>query len=154
MRAPMVSLRLGPSDDGLVLRASGELDLAGRDEIRPWIMDAVCVASRVVLDLTELTFCSASGLAMLVECDAKARSVASELVLVPGRRLAQLLAIIDLGHLVCTDAPAPASSLPPSARPVNCRRARPARTTLPTSTSRVAASRVCSRRPRRGSSQG
>jgi anti-anti-sigma factor len=56
----------------LVLRLCGELDLAGRNLMEPAILAAIPTADAVVLDLSELTFCGAAGVAMLVAAREKA----------------------------------------------------------------------------------
>jgi anti-anti-sigma factor len=50
----------------LVLRLSGELDLATRLPVERAVFAAIPTAYAVVLDLEELTFCDSTGLAMFV----------------------------------------------------------------------------------------
>lgn len=130
----IASLHVRQSQDGLALCVSGELDLAGRDEIEPWVIVAVSVAPRVVLDLADVTFCSSQGLAMLVACEARARAERCDLVVVnPGARITQLLAITGLEHLVTSGTDPRAPSPSPSSRPARRDERRPARTTTPAS---------------------
>ncbi|HEX4492475.1 MAG TPA: STAS domain-containing protein [Acidimicrobiia bacterium] len=140
----IASLHVRQSSDGLVLGVIGELDLAGRDEIEPWVIVAVCVAPRVVLDLTDVTFCSSQGLAMLVVCEERARVEHCELVVVnPSARITQLLAITGLEHLVASDHNECAPSPSPSSRPARRGERRPARASTPASS--PAALPSCSR---------
>jgi anti-anti-sigma factor len=129
----IATLQVRQSQDALVLCVSGELDLAGRDEVEPWVVVAVSVAPRVVLDLAGVTFCSSQGLAMLVACDARARAEHCDLVVVnPSPRISQLLGITGLDHLVSSNESCAPSSLP-SPRPARRGERRPARATTPTS---------------------
>jgi anti-anti-sigma factor len=111
----IVSLRVQPSDDGLVLCVRGDLDLAGRHEIQPWVIVAVAVAPRVTLDLADVAFCSSEGLAMLVECAQRARAERSTLTIVnPSARIEQLLANTGLEHLLTGSTDRRAPSCPPA----------------------------------------
>jgi anti-anti-sigma factor len=142
----IASLHVRQSSDGLLLCVSGELDLAGRDEIEPWVIVAVSVAPRVVLDLTEVTFCSSQGLAMLVVCEERARAERCELVVVnPSPRITQLLAITGLEHLLSSPYDPCAPTPSPSSRSARRGERRPARAATPASSS--AAPPSCSRAP-------
>jgi anti-sigma B factor antagonist len=140
----IASLQVRQSQDGLALCVSGELDLAGREEIEPWVMVAVSVAPRVVLDLADVTFCSSQGLAMLVTCDERARVEGCELVVVnPRARILQLLALTGLDHLVSFAEETGAPSSTPSPGSVRRDEWRSVRVTPSTSPGSAAPS--CSR---------
>jgi anti-anti-sigma factor len=140
----IASLHVRQSSDGLMLCVSGELDLAGRDEIEPWVIVAVSVAPRVVLDLAGVRFCSSQGLAMLVACEQRAQAEHCELVVVnPSARIVQLLAITGLERLLARPPDPGAPSPSPSSLSARRGERRPARASTPASS--TAASPSCSR---------
>ena len=51
----------------LVLRIGGELDAATRTAMEPTVAAAIASAGSVLLDLSELTFCDSSGIAMFID---------------------------------------------------------------------------------------
>jgi anti-sigma B factor antagonist len=58
--------------DGVVLRLCGELDLASCDAIEPAVGAAISSSDTVTLDLSQLTFCDSSGIAMLLRAHQQA----------------------------------------------------------------------------------
>jgi anti-sigma B factor antagonist len=57
----------------LILRLCGELDMASRDLIEPCFLAAIPVLYKVDVDLSALTFCDSSGIAMLLAAHNQAR---------------------------------------------------------------------------------
>jgi anti-anti-sigma factor len=70
---------VGEEDGILVLRISGELDMASRDAIEPVVMAAITTVDSVILDLAALTFCDSSGLAILIAASQKVAANGSSL---------------------------------------------------------------------------
>lgn len=63
-----------PGPGCTILEIHGELDLAATDYLRERMLIALRrAATHVVVDLSGVTFCDASGLAMLVHVDRRAR---------------------------------------------------------------------------------
>jgi anti-anti-sigma factor len=70
--APGVPVRI--ADGGAIAELSGDLDLASAPALREQLLGLVQPgASRLVLDLSRVTFCDASGLAVLVGASHRAR---------------------------------------------------------------------------------
>jgi anti-sigma B factor antagonist len=78
----------------LVLRIGGELDAATRARVEPAIVAAMTTASSVVLDLSELTFCDSSGIAMFIAAHEQANKNGTRLAIrhprPPVRRVIEL----------------------------------------------------------------
>jgi anti-sigma B factor antagonist len=71
--------------DTHVLRLSGELDLVSYDLLSGELRRVEATdASRIVIDLSGLTFVDSIGIRLLVEADARSRADGSRLQLVPG----------------------------------------------------------------------
>jgi anti-sigma B factor antagonist len=65
----------------LVLRIGGELDSATHTAMLPTVAAAISSARSVVLDLSALTFCDSSGIAMFVDAHKKAAEDETSLVI-------------------------------------------------------------------------
>jgi anti-sigma B factor antagonist len=66
----------------MVLRLSGELDLEASPAVEPVIGAAIQSCSSVILDMSGLTFCDSSGIALLLRAYGRATRVGSQLELV------------------------------------------------------------------------
>lgn len=83
---PVFAVTTAFDADGCALRLIGALDLDGTAQLRTALAD--CFArrpSRVVLDLGSLRFCDCAGLNVLLEAQATAGRVGSELCVVGTR---------------------------------------------------------------------
>ena len=67
--------------DTVVVALRGELDYAACDETAAAILGALASAHEVIADLTHVTFCDSSGLAMFKAADERAQSEGKRLVL-------------------------------------------------------------------------
>ncbi|MFC4062760.1 STAS domain-containing protein [Planomonospora corallina] len=100
-RSPVFTASTGLHDDAVIMRAVGELDLAAAPILREqmeriWALPEVAV---LILDLSELTFCDSTGLAVLVATSRRSRERGTRLMLAGvGGRLARLLAITGLSE--------------------------------------------------------
>jgi anti-sigma B factor antagonist len=61
-------LRSSEDDGGIVLWASGELDLANIQSVIDAVTDAIGVGKPVVVDVSALEFLDSSGIGALVKC--------------------------------------------------------------------------------------
>jgi anti-anti-sigma factor len=85
----------------LVLRISGELDMASRDAIEPVVMAAITTVDSVTLDLGALTFCDSSGLAVLIAASQKVAANGSSLTVCNVRAaVRRVFDIACLGDLI------------------------------------------------------
>jgi len=86
----VLAARSARDGDAHVLRLSGELDLASYDVVNDELRRVEATdASRIVIDLSGLTFLDSVGIRLLVEADARSRSNGSRLQLIPGGDLVQ-----------------------------------------------------------------
>jgi anti-anti-sigma factor len=69
--------------EALVLRLSGELDLTSAPPVEAVITAALGSCPAVTLDLSALTFCDSSGIAMFLRARAEAKGTTMELCRVP-----------------------------------------------------------------------
>jgi anti-sigma B factor antagonist len=79
MIAPAYVIQLSDADGTLILGIAGDLDVESRDLVEQVLLAAIESASRLVLDLGELTFCDSSGMAMLIALHKRAESTARPL---------------------------------------------------------------------------
>jgi stage II sporulation protein AA (anti-sigma F factor antagonist) len=70
--------------DGIVVLASGEIDLASVDGLRTQLLELLSSCRRLVLDLREVVFIDSTGLRSLLEVDGASRAAGVEFALVPG----------------------------------------------------------------------
>jgi len=87
--------RLG---DHMIVTLSGDLDMASAPSLRERLNEALRdTTPRVVIDLSAVTFCDASGLAVLVGAARRTRGIGVTLVLAaPRPQVAQLLRLTGL----------------------------------------------------------
>jgi anti-sigma B factor antagonist len=96
---PGTQLNVDPVGGGLI-RLSGELDIRTCVKLEQVVGVAVDEGKRVVLDLSELTFCDSTGLAGLVRLYKRATTLGGELVLRdPVPRVQALLGLTGLNRL-------------------------------------------------------
>jgi len=76
--------------------ACGELDIATAPVLDGALIAQARIGGSVMLDLRELTFIDATGLAVLLRLNARARRDGIEFTLLPGPRVRQLLALCHL----------------------------------------------------------
>ena len=89
----------------LILRVSGELDLATAADLRASLDGALASGSRVVVDMAEVAFIDASGLRPILEA-AEALNGSGPLTLVNAplaARLLRLTGLTDLSTIVIRD---------------------------------------------------
>ncbi|GAA4556474.1 STAS domain-containing protein [Planotetraspora kaengkrachanensis] len=81
-----------------IVRAHGEIDIATSPALRMRLRNAMRRSENVlILDLSDVSFCDASGLAVLVGIQRRARQCGITLRLAaPSRRMTRLLQITDL----------------------------------------------------------
>jgi anti-sigma B factor antagonist len=99
------SLRFDSSREGdvVVVRLSGQLDLANRDHVTMAILDCLHDAEAVVADLSGLTFMDSSGLSSLIRCRKVAAASGREFsVRGAAGQVAQVLTITGLLGLLQT----------------------------------------------------
>jgi anti-anti-sigma factor len=70
---PLFKVHYEPRDGGVVVIASGEIDLATSPELRQALLDPQAQAKTVVLDLRAVTFIDSSGLGVIVGQQKRAR---------------------------------------------------------------------------------
>jgi anti-anti-sigma factor len=93
---PITQLTTRPADDG-VIEVGGELDIRTCDQLERVLGDVADRSGRVVLDLSELTFCDSTGLASLVRVHKRAQAAGGQLVLRrPQPRVYNLLTLTGL----------------------------------------------------------
>ena len=96
---PGTQLTVLPVGDDVV-RVSGELDIRTCERLERMTGELVDLGRRVVLDLSELTFCDSTGLAVLVRLHKRAEIAGGTLVLrAPVPRVLNLLTLTGLTRL-------------------------------------------------------
>ena len=70
---PLFKVRYEARGGGVIVIASGEIDLATSPELRKALLDPQAKAPTVVLDLREVTFIDSSGLGVIVGQQKRAR---------------------------------------------------------------------------------
>lgn len=96
---PGTQLTVQPVGDDVV-RVSGELDIRTCERLERLAGELVDNGHRVVLDLSELTFCDSTGLAVLVRLHKRAEAAGGTLVLrSPVPRVHNLLTLTGLTRL-------------------------------------------------------
>ncbi|MER5960617.1 STAS domain-containing protein [Streptomyces sp. NPDC001893] len=86
-----------------VVEVSGELDVATRNQLGDHLEEVIAAhtPARVVLDMSQLEFCDASGLSVLVAAHHAAKDRQGQLRLVcPQRRIRRLLQITELSDVM------------------------------------------------------
>lgn len=96
---PGTQLTVLPEGDDVV-RVSGELDIRTCERLEHTTGELVDQGRRVVLDLSELTFCDSTGLAVLVRLHKRAETAGGSMVLrSPVPRVLNLLTLTGLTRL-------------------------------------------------------
>jgi anti-anti-sigma factor len=107
-RTPAFGTRPGPAGSKLpdrphhkIVRLGGELDIATTPDLRERLNDALSTTAalprRLVIDLSGVTFCDASGLAVLIGTQRRARLLGTDVSLVaPRAQVVKLLHITGL----------------------------------------------------------
>jgi anti-sigma B factor antagonist len=99
-----IQFSVRPVGDGVV-KISGELDLRTRDQLVHTAGEQADRGGRLVLDLSELTFCDSTGLAGLVRLHKRADAAGGTLVLrAPTARVRHLLSLTGLTRLFPIEA--------------------------------------------------
>jgi anti-anti-sigma factor len=101
------TVRSETAGDDVVLHVAGDLDMATVPELRAAVEDAAA-APRVVVDLSGLTFCDSTGLALLLETRKAAAAAGREVVVrnpsEPFRRVAELVRLDEVLGIRAEDA--------------------------------------------------
>ena len=99
--ASALTLQSSPSDRTAQIRATGEIDLSGLDELRRAVLAAAEEAERLVLDLSRVEFIDTTGLAALLELRStlQGRGVLFQIEAAEGP-VRQAVDVTGLGHLL------------------------------------------------------
>jgi anti-anti-sigma factor len=97
-----VTLTVTTTWESAVLTAAGSLDLAVADHLLDRLSDEIALRPRaVVVDLSQVTFCSARILRTLLEASAQAHAAEVPFVLVSDQRAVRRpIELLRLGHLL------------------------------------------------------
>ncbi|GAA0923968.1 STAS domain-containing protein [Virgisporangium aurantiacum] len=96
---PGTQLTVQPVGDDVV-RISGELDIRTCERLEHTAGELADLGRRVVLDISELTFCDSTGLAVLVRLHKRAEAAGGTMVLrSPVPRVLNLLTLTGLTRL-------------------------------------------------------
>jgi anti-sigma B factor antagonist len=100
-RTPLLVEKLASgSNGGTVLRILGELDISTADQLRRAVLPYLAAGGRLVLDLSQVTFCDSTGLAVLVGFHKRLAAGGGGLDLyAPVRRVQHLLTITGLNRV-------------------------------------------------------
>jgi len=96
---PLFKVRHEPREGGVVVIASGEIDLATSPELRKALLGPQATAKTVVLDLRAVTFIDSSGLGVIVGQQKRARETGDGFAVVVGGASA-VERILELSGLV------------------------------------------------------
>jgi anti-sigma B factor antagonist len=90
----------GESNGATVLRIHGELDISTADQLRRAAAPYLAAGGRLVLDLSKVTFCDSTGLAVLVGFHKRLTALGGGLELyAPVQRVQHLLTITGLNRV-------------------------------------------------------
>ncbi|NJC70310.1 STAS domain-containing protein [Planosporangium thailandense] len=96
----LVEERSGEPNGGTVLRIVGELDISTADQLRRAAAPYLSAGGRLVLDLSQVTFCDSTGLALLVGFHKRLMAAGGGLELyAPVQRVQHLLTITGLNRV-------------------------------------------------------
>lgn len=100
-RTPLLVEELASEPDGgTVLRIHGELDISTAEQLRRAVAPYLTSTGRLVLDLSQVTFCDSTGLAVLVGFHKRLTAVGGGLELyAPVQRVQHLLTITGLNRV-------------------------------------------------------
>jgi anti-sigma B factor antagonist len=100
MVGPEFSIRSGELGQWILVSAAGELDLATSPRLRATLDDATETGSRVLIDLSEVSFLDSSALSVLVRSHTLLADAGGELKLVVKtasvRRVLEVTGLIDV----------------------------------------------------------
>ena len=102
---------------GSTLRIHGELDISTADQLRRAVAPYIAAGGRLVLDLSQVTFCDSTGLAVLVGVHKRLAAAGGALELrAPVQRVQHLLTITGLNRVFIVRGadPAPDADKPPA----------------------------------------
>lgn len=99
---PKLSVELDRSGSGLTAYLSGDVDLATAPDLLACVLPAISEqTTRVVVDLSAVTFCDSSGIAAFVEIQEKAQRRAGEMVLQdPTKAIRRVFDIVGLADAI------------------------------------------------------
>ncbi|GAA1787589.1 STAS domain-containing protein [Planosporangium flavigriseum] len=100
-RTPLLVEQLtGELNGGTVLRIHGELDISTAEQLRHAVAPHLAAGGRLVLDLSRVTFCDSTGLAVLVGFHKRLAALGGGLELyAPVQRVQHLLMITGLNRV-------------------------------------------------------
>jgi anti-anti-sigma factor len=100
-RTPLLVEELASEPNGgTVLRIHGELDIGTAEQLRRAAAPFLAAGGRLVLDLSQVTFCDSTGLAVLVGFHKRLAAVGGGLELyAPVQRVQHLLTITGLNRV-------------------------------------------------------
>jgi anti-anti-sigma factor len=96
-----------------VAALSGELEFTGSDSLRAELETLLPLATRVVIDLTDVTFLDSATIGVLVDVllQAERRATEVRLVAAPGSAPERILTIVGLSQLMKTTHPTRSAAL-------------------------------------------
>ena len=101
------------SNNGSMLRINGELDISTADQLRRAVAPYVAAGGKLVLDLSQVTFCDSTGLAVLVGIHKRLTATGGGLELyAPVQRVQHLLTITGLNRVFPVRAAEPGPDSP------------------------------------------
>jgi anti-anti-sigma factor len=103
--------------DGLVVTATGELDLETGPRLRSVLVPALNRSVRVRVDMRQVSFVDVAGLRELLACAQRAGDIGAELVVSPSRQVCRLLELTETRGRLRVDPGDPAD-LPGQVQPV------------------------------------
>jgi anti-anti-sigma factor len=92
---PPLTIKVAHCDDGVVVQARGEVDLATRTEFEASIRSACTSASDVWLDLTDVTFLDPQAARLLAQLQTEHEGLRVASASAAVRRSAELVELID-----------------------------------------------------------
>lgn len=99
---PLEVLSRHPGEGTVVIEVHGALDAAGATRFAESMRNGLSTASKLVIDLSKLSFVSTDGIVVLLEAEHRALVRSIPLVLVTGNRLVdRLLALLEVTDRFC-----------------------------------------------------
>ena len=103
------------SNSGSTLRIDGELDISTADQLRRAVAPYVAAGGKLILDLSRVSFCDSTGLAVLVGIHKRLAAAGGGLELyAPVQRVQHLLTITGLNRVFPVRAAEPGSGTSPA----------------------------------------
>jgi anti-anti-sigma factor len=102
MNDQLVSIQIERSNESLLVRLSGEIDLSNSHELHQQLETAVEGSARVVIDLAEITYLDSQGLRLIKQLCNKADKDGTEVQLVapPAGFARQVLDMARMGDYI------------------------------------------------------